>query len=567
MSTVSAKSNGRSYEGHGLDRFTEEDAYGGIRNDDDEEPEVQLTRMRLSISPMPPSPEPGASNPPSSFHFKGKSGNKDRELLSAVSMNDLPPSSDIEDDNPVDKRKSNASIGSVSTASSIVILQSSLRRKKPKRISIGDVEHSTVYPLSSPVLSPTSNVSSVLSPRTPLTPSLTTPPPSAFLLTRTPPTPLTPAFTEGMNPINTTTGETLSPGSSPTTTTTSSPAYPSPPSSFSSYNEKVASVPTTPPPTTTASESLFAEAQSQSPQSNAIDPHALHRELRSARSRSRGHRERLGMRHNSGVDAEMPTPPLPTTPSSGPLTPSSELEPITIAKSQPVGPGKVVEPKKRAPRLRSRSRSKSPDISTLLTETRERARSQSRSAAKSRASSASGTSTPLGRGASSRRRQSAKRRESEGYSSTHHDRYQHPPSSYSFAGEEGLNRRASDGMQPSTSSSTVVRGRKTSQRKLGHVYPREDEEEERRINKLERQLDGDPNGSDSDSDEEMKDRRGFGFDGVERVRDSVDDIFGEYLDESVAGSGDDEPVRGGNWEEEEGDQDSDSSLDLHTPLP
>ncbi|THU87118.1 hypothetical protein K435DRAFT_355332 [Dendrothele bispora CBS 962.96] len=88
---------------------------------------------------------------------------------------------------------------------------------------------------------------------------------SAFLLTRTPPTPLTPAFTEGLNPINTTTGETLSPGSSPTTTTTSSPAYPSPPSSFSSYNEKVASVPTTPPPSTTASESLFAEAISISP--------------------------------------------------------------------------------------------------------------------------------------------------------------------------------------------------------------------------------------------------------------------------------------------------------------
>ncbi|KAK7449338.1 hypothetical protein VKT23_013479 [Stygiomarasmius scandens] len=553
MSTASARSNGRSYDSHGyglgLDRFSEEDAYGGIHNEhDEEEPEVQLTRMRLSISPMPPSPEPGASAPPSSFHFKdrNKSGSinstKGEQLLSAVSMNDLPPSSDVDDDYDVPtttQRNSRDSLASVSTASSIVILQSSLKRKKPKRISIGQVHHSSVYEaVSSPVTSPVSlshsnSSNSLVSPRPPESPFLTSPPHSAFLLTRTPPTPLTPAFAEGVNenlaPGPNGYGDSLSPGHSPLQISPTPSSYHTA-AEDDDDEEPGRRLPNPHPPT-----EPDTQTQTEQPPSIPVDPHAFHRELRSARSRSRGHRERLGMA--PGVD----TPPVPSTPNRA--SPDREEPEAPVVKSQPVS----------TPPKAKKARSRSPDIKALLIETRTKSRSQSRGV-RSRASSASarhsgGTNTP--------RRRSVKRRDSEG-----------PPSSFSFAGEDGGRRRASDG---TASVSSMSRGRKTSTRKLDNAYSRtweEEEAEERRISRLEKELDGE--GSDSDSGRESKRKRGtgkgFGYDRVENIRDSVEDIFGEYLEENESP----ERMRR-SWEEfqveDEAEGDSDSSLDLHTPLP
>ncbi|KAF5364929.1 hypothetical protein D9758_008182 [Tetrapyrgos nigripes] len=533
MSTASAWSIGKSYEGHALDIHREEEAYDGIHRDtDDDEPEVQLTRLRMSISPMPPSPEPGTQ--------RGTKDTKERELLSAVSMNDLPPSSDVEDDVPPNKRISSDSIASVATSSSVVVLQSSLRRNKPKRISTGDVHRSSLLPNSASTTSLTSN--SAISPQS-LLGSWPNTPNTPFVYTQ-PPTPLTPAFTE--SEIDT------------------SPALDDFPVSASPSGTQA--------PTDGASSSTFTSAATSNSPEVSVDPHALHRELRSARSRSRGHRERLGMIHPLTPDVD--TPPLPSTPMSA-TSPSSE-QAVHPPSNRPIKSEPV------------RKRSTSPDLTALLSETRSRTRSRTRTRKSGRSS---GANTPLGGSASARNSHHSTGSGSV-IESSRKRRFYLPSSTSmptrspgSFEGASTPSRRSGgDRSAASVTSSSLSRGRKTSQRYLDHNH----DEEERRIRRLERELDGEGSGSGSENElDRGRDIRGFGFDGIERVegergkrggdgrntnRDTMDDIFGEYLG-SEAGSeygghdhGEEDRGESGSGLGSEG-EDSDSSLDLHTPLP
>ncbi|KAF9059728.1 hypothetical protein BDP27DRAFT_1340881 [Rhodocollybia butyracea] len=224
-----------------------------------------------------------------------------------------------------------------------------------------------------------------------------------------------------------------------------------------------------------------------------IDMHmSLHRELRSARSRSRSHRERLNSNPTS-PPAEVtwpPMPPVPLTTDSKPRRKASQTSAMSVrTESRDSDDGRA-----------------SPDIQKLLDKTPRPRRSQS--SMRRRTQSSAGTS-----------RRSSLKGSVKGRKSNH-----------SATGSD----------KEEVWDDLGSRGRTSSQRRIAEV--------ESKLRKLELELDG----VGSESEEENRHRRGYRH--ARHSGASGEGFgFGAYKPE------------GG---ESDADSDaSDSSLDLHTPLP
>ncbi|KAJ3732070.1 hypothetical protein DFJ43DRAFT_1075407 [Lentinula guzmanii] len=464
-------------------------AYGGLRIDEEGDGDVQLTSLRLSISPMPPSPT-----------------DTDNELEIPSSLSTQfptpPPLS------PFALQQANAMKNRASSAASMPMKWSAppsplyqpntappLRPASPDEslaeISMHDLlsgeddaESEWDVPTTKPPVSKASEKRRVsgggMPPPTSFTASVPMRSESRSSLRRK-----ARISVENLDNVNRKASIASipvlpDPSSKPSHTTqnqcvSSSPSLPSPPTSYP-----------TPPATYPTSPSSSAPVSAYDPDAE-IDLHrSFHRELRSARSRSRSHRERLNSTSSPqsppSPPAEVAWPPMPPMPSTAEIynqKRSQSRRKASQASSTSMASATADSDDGRV----------SPDVQKLLERTPRPRRSMSMGE---------------GRGSISSRK----------------------------SGHAG-----SDGGWDEFGGPNSRRGRTESQRRLGH-----NEAVEAKLRKLEQELEGVGSGSEG----ETASRRysygdGFGF-GASKEGEENDD---NALDSDA----------------------SDSSLDLHTPLP
>ncbi|KAJ4473640.1 hypothetical protein J3R30DRAFT_703716 [Lentinula aciculospora] len=474
-------------------------AYGGLRIDEEEDSDVQLTSLRLSISPMPPSPtdtdnevEISSSlstqfpTPPPLSPFALQQANAlQRRISSSTASTPIKwsappsllyqPSSALPFVRPASPNESLAEISMHDLLSGDDGVESdwdvpttrppAVQAFEARRVSGGPMPPPTSFNVSAPARSESrsslrrmARISVDTLDNVSLKASITSPPVS--------PSPSKPFYS-----TQTQSGSSMP--SPPTTYPTPPTNYPTPPSSSATYSPDV-----------------------------EIDLHrSLHRELRSARSRSRSHRERLNSGVSSGVNspqsppsppAEVAWPPMPPVPSATEI--SNKNQPKSRRKTSQASAMSSADKQTNA--ADSDDGRISPDVQRLLDKTPRPRRSLS-TKRRTRSSVGSAKGSIQGR----------------------------------KSGHAG-----SDGGWDEFGSS-LNRGRPDSRRQLGH-----NEDVEAKLQKLEQELDG----VGSESEGEHAHRRhpygdGFGFgaykDGVESDGDGLDS------------------------------DGSDSSLDLHTPLP
>ncbi|KIK61639.1 hypothetical protein GYMLUDRAFT_42656 [Collybiopsis luxurians FD-317 M1] len=450
-------------------------AYGGLRIDEEDHQEVQLTSLRLSISPMPPSPT-GSEN--------------DMEIPSSLSTQfpTPPPLSPfaLQQASAMWKASSGASSPMKWSAppSPLTLAHSPARSPSPNEslaeISMHDLpsaddgaESEWDVPTTRPTVIQGSKSRRVSGH-----------PPSSF--TGAPPRSESRTGLRRMARISVDNIDSVSLRASlvsppPPSDSSKSPGSPPPPSTPSTSSNTSPQFPM--PPLSSALSSLDTDDAD-------TDLHkSLHRELRSARSRSRSHRERL----NSGPTSQAvaspqltevdcpPTPPIPIM--------SSPVISQTLPRRKASEASTMSVPANESTADNGRA---SPDIQNLLEKTPRPRRSLS--SVRSRRRSSTGT------GRRSSAKGSVRRRKSDHVS-------------------------LEDGWDELVSAN---RGRTSSQRQLAH-----NEEKEASLRKLEREPDGIGSESEGEGKQGHSYGEGFGF-----GRDGESDS-----------------------------EASDSSLDLHTPLP
>ncbi|ESK90511.1 60s acidic ribosomal protein [Moniliophthora roreri MCA 2997] len=558
--TSSVIRESRIEDGDDVSIFDPADAYGGTMDSDSGD--EQLTKMRMTISPMPPDYDhDNRISPPLSAQFPippplSKDhislANKRLSLSSSISSSSLSKRPQFIRKDSVPQHQTIHSVESIDSISSISM------HDLPPDDSAGssdefDVPTTTKFPAPPRIdyppavrrtqqLAPISSFPQTLQPhsssllQTPRSPNIPTTP----MISETPPTPQSPEYdtsiqsasiaTTVQRPRGRFSSTAATPSSFEPPLSSSSPSHASTPSSSSQDASQPVEFPSEPVASPTAEEL-------------DSDPLRLHRELRSRRSRSASHKRRL-QDTDSGSGSASPalgsgesTPALPTS-ASGSSTPSvfepSEsvfgfddknipeqgIESLTLnglADSRTrgnwmSGSSEAAPPSSfRASASMVEDGRGSPDIQDLLEKTPRPRRKSSASRLSSSASMSSlGTSAKRSRSASRSRK-----RKSTGSS-------------------VDARRRASEGIPGVSGSKKGYR----------ESFIKREQERDERLARLERELEG--MGSDEESDDgRVTSGYGFGYD----VR-------------SISGSEGEDGLLPG----EDGSA-SDSSLDIHTPLP